>query len=625
MTDAIYTPLNGLETLFRLVSILPSPSFESEIQCTLITTPIDPAPSYEALSYCWGDFHVTENIIVSNHPFNATKSLASALRRLRPSDKPRMMWIDAICINQADIQERNHQVRQMQKIYQDAEQVVVWLGESERTSGSVMRVIRAIYQDDLHWDNLDSLLPGNNIEGLLFHLMNWLQRPWWDRVWTVQETILARRLIFVCGMDRCSGEEIFFAAKSFLQHKQSCCKHYQDQLSNISVDSRLSSHFSQIEAISEFQSRLSVSPIPLEDLLAQFRHRVASNPHDYIYGFLGLTSDVYREKIDYAKPFTDMFKLTTMTLIWNFDELDVLSQKMINHRQGRSDPKTDGLEVSYELPSWCPDWSRQYHVWELHWFNQRLGDIHYYNACAGKKAAILIPLEIITDDMQICAPRDTITLQGLRFDTICEVGVSMDSTGSSYNAASYREWAQMVKGFKHCISTKYANGQEKVIAFWHTLCAGIGRSETKRGSGFLRICPAESMDNSVFRDWWQHCVIEAPGFKGMPTSLQMMLPASVAPQAKWIYSIIDQSCAATIRRRFFITDQGYFGLASTAVQKGDMICVLFGGRVPYVLRWSSESSSHEFLGDAYVHGIMHGEVLKGLQSDDVRVQYFDLK
>lgn len=292
--------------------------------------------------------------------------------------------------------------------------------------------------------------------------MYWLRRPWWNRVWTVQGTILARRPIFVCGMDHCRGEEIFFAAKSFFQHTQNCCKQYEDQLPHMSLNSELSSHFSQIEAVSEFQDRLSVSPILLEQLLARFRHRVASDPHDYICGFLDLTSDDYGDTIDYAKSLTDSFKLATMTLIWNFGELDVFSQKFTTHPRRRGDSKNnESVGVPYQLPSRFSDWNREYHVRELHGLNQRLRDIRYYDDCAGKKAVILVPFRIITEDMRFCDPSNTITLQGLRFGTICEVGDVMDSTVSSYNAASYREWAQMVSGSENRISTAYSNGQEK--------------------------------------------------------------------------------------------------------------------------------------------------------------------
>jgi len=125
--NPIYTFLNGPTSQFRLAFILPSPCFTDRIECSFITTPIDEAPPYEALSYCWGDPSDTEPIVLSKSQFSATKNLASALRHLRLPDKQRLMWIDSICINQADNKERNHQVRQMQRIYRPSRRLA-WRG-----------------------------------------------------------------------------------------------------------------------------------------------------------------------------------------------------------------------------------------------------------------------------------------------------------------------------------------------------------------------------------------------------------------------------------------------------------------------------------------------------------------
>lgn len=105
----------------------------------------------------------------------------------------------------------------MQKIYQDAEQFVVWLGESKCNFDRVMAVIRAIYPNNIRWDDFNNLFPDDNGSGLLLlDLMFWLERPWWKRLWTMQETILARRLIFVCGKD-----QVFWCLGYSLQPKVS--------------------------------------------------------------------------------------------------------------------------------------------------------------------------------------------------------------------------------------------------------------------------------------------------------------------------------------------------------------------------------------------------------------------
>jgi len=190
---------------------------------------------------------------------------------------------------------------------------------------------------------------------LFICLRTWLRRPWWTRIWTVQEILLARRLVFTCGTVECSGEEIFFLARSFFRHTKDCCLYYEDQLRYLSVDAVLSSHFSHIEALSKFQARVPVSPIPMEELFDHFLYRISSDPHDYIYGFLGIASDDYTRTVDYTKSSEDTFKHATLISIWNFGELNILSQKLNDERQRLDSDINQLSELSCQLPSWCPD------------------------------------------------------------------------------------------------------------------------------------------------------------------------------------------------------------------------------------------------------------------------------
>ena len=135
-----YSPLDrSQDDAFRLLSLDPG-GFNEPIRCTLMhdsRTSIN--GSYEALSYCWGDYKLTKTILVDGCLFKVTENLESALRCLRDDSvtagRVRTLWVDAICINQADVPERNHQVSQMQRIYADAEEVLVWLGPASSDSG----------------------------------------------------------------------------------------------------------------------------------------------------------------------------------------------------------------------------------------------------------------------------------------------------------------------------------------------------------------------------------------------------------------------------------------------------------------------------------------------------------
>lgn len=124
----------------RLLKVLPNSDFTSKIDCELFHENINNTdrPPYEALSYTWGDASLTVDIRVNGCIFPANPNLEAALRALRITDKPRILWVDGICIDQTNIKERGEQVRIMWHIYKAAECVVVWLGPEEGDSAIAM-------------------------------------------------------------------------------------------------------------------------------------------------------------------------------------------------------------------------------------------------------------------------------------------------------------------------------------------------------------------------------------------------------------------------------------------------------------------------------------------------------
>lgn len=120
----------------RVLKVLPSIEFEDDIECELLHTSLKGANriEYEALSYTWGDTKDLGNrgaIMLHGHEHKITQNLESGLRRLRFNDRPRILWVDAICINQSNLCERGQQVSQMHQIYSPggASRVLVWLVE----------------------------------------------------------------------------------------------------------------------------------------------------------------------------------------------------------------------------------------------------------------------------------------------------------------------------------------------------------------------------------------------------------------------------------------------------------------------------------------------------------------
>lgn len=137
----------------RLLRLLPSTTRWSKIRCTLEPAALRSNPDYKALSYTWGQEPPRHTILCEGRPFAVRENLYRALRRLRRATEPLVLWIDAICINQGDLDEKKSQIPMMSDIYYQAERVVIWLGESADGSDKAMALLNRLG----HVSSLDGL------------------------------------------------------------------------------------------------------------------------------------------------------------------------------------------------------------------------------------------------------------------------------------------------------------------------------------------------------------------------------------------------------------------------------------------------------------------------------------
>lgn len=142
-----YNPVNLDRPSFRLMRLVKG--LWTEIECELFEAWLDPdiLIPYEALSYVWGGTDTPYKIYVNSCVMGVTSNLYSALQHLRYQDQDRILWIDAICIDQGNEKERGHQVRQMAGIYKAAEQVIVWLGPSTEQLAVIMLAIERLQSE----------------------------------------------------------------------------------------------------------------------------------------------------------------------------------------------------------------------------------------------------------------------------------------------------------------------------------------------------------------------------------------------------------------------------------------------------------------------------------------------
>jgi hypothetical protein len=173
---------------------------------------------YEALSWCWGRDIPDHGISVTKggktYKMPVVQNLALALKHLRYKEKSRILWIDAICIDQRNSVERNQQVQMMSKIYTRAENVCIWLGEQDDESKVAFKFIR---EEITHLKDFDSISMDEDYSKKWQALMVLMQREWFSRRWVVQELSLANKAEIWCGPDSMPWKEFAVAVELFVE------------------------------------------------------------------------------------------------------------------------------------------------------------------------------------------------------------------------------------------------------------------------------------------------------------------------------------------------------------------------------------------------------------------------
>jgi Heterokaryon incompatibility protein (HET) len=218
-----YQRLTNPRRSIRLLNLFGSRTKNLEIYCELVVTDFEEktgltAEKYEAVSWCWGRAKPTAYInIRKGEKFYAKyvpEDLIHALQALRYPQKNRYLWIDAICINQEYLLEKNHQVEMMSDIYGKADKVCVWLGVGDDSSKAALKFIK---NEVLQLQNFDDLCKSEKASAKWGALLDLMQRPWFSRRWVVQEIALARKAMIYCGDDRISWNKFAVAVELFVE------------------------------------------------------------------------------------------------------------------------------------------------------------------------------------------------------------------------------------------------------------------------------------------------------------------------------------------------------------------------------------------------------------------------
>jgi ankyrin repeat protein len=328
-----YEPLQLEEPSFRLIRLIQGrgPVIHGDL-IHASRYDAEDAMEYEALSYTWGRKRALESIRINGKGLNITANLLQAMHHLRYRNRDRVLWIDAICIDQGNHAERGHQVRQMPAIYGNARQVVFWLGTATADTDLLFSYMRQFQKrmlevpcgdwtpEDHRWqanwstvripeyDRLDyehgtrrhsheisqheASIRARCCSGME-HL---LSQSWFDRIWIVQEVANARRATVMCGWKSVSAR-IFAVVPTVL---------------DMTVTASRRVIFDIMPGPSRKHSWW-IEERDLYTLLVKFRLSKASDGRDNIYALLGISSAAYSPSTlapDYSKDLTAVIQTT---------------------------------------------------------------------------------------------------------------------------------------------------------------------------------------------------------------------------------------------------------------------------------------------------------------------------
>ena len=558
-----YEPITAGQ--IRLLYLLPQNQQGSHdsLKCILLQISVKEAAylPYEALSYAWGHQQPTESVQINGKLFKVTRTLFEALDAIRGNGSECILWVDAICINQADNAEKSHQVSLMRSIYRQARQVLVWLGMTNAEhAGPAFEIVEKIFQRQ-------SVPPAGEAwspVAALFAL------PWFWRLWCIQEIVLCSKAVMLWGKYRIEWGMLSYAAGWIRTTGYEIIHH----MPMPGVYNGYMMYY--------MYNNSAKQPISFLSLLMVTRQFGASDPRDRVFALLGLPcSDASPEHSqlflapDYTKSKKQVYLEVAKAILHAGNNLLLLST--VQH----------GINVVEDIPSWVPQWDRVF----THTLAPADPHTRTFNASPRSTGSVFA----ISDE-------NILTVTGVQFDRIDKVSAIIPSTTEASEQATV-----LASIWDEIRTSKFAySSAEKIVeAFCWTITAG------KDWYGML--VQDSNTHTSDFIAFWNE-------FTGREDSHQFAGVLETGAGEGDAFRFAQAVSSACAWRRFFITSNGYIGVGPPCTTVGDRACVLEGGIVPFLLR--PGESGYKLVGEAYIHGVMHGEMTKAWYDGGLNVQEF---
>lgn len=662
---SLYQPLDKARHEIRLLELA---QHDDGTACyRLHVTSIDENPTFTALSYVWGDPNVTKDIIIDGYKLAITTNLASALRHVKshwqkafPDRDPSefRLWADAICINQPDISERNHQVPLMRSIYSSAELVIAWLSGEDGDLPLAFKTLEYLHEefssvdwdltalcDDLEWIRRH---PGLYCEDDPNEKLGQTSKTWssleslcflvyWRRVWILQEVLLAKHLLYTCpsgiissGILEESTHFLGVMQSSSLRHRAK--PDYMDHLSWMNLTLPGVMPWGGMRRIKDCRELLHASSVTLTKaqesfLKAAFFRLVAgldaTDPRDFIYGLLAVTR--FNIDPDYDKPVWAVYG----------EYISVYSK----HARDLGDPHlpfltlagTDPIKSNIDLPSWAPNYAEY-----------ARGNRAVFAAIEGASASHGVFKTAIQD---IVVSKRLLAVSGVRLQKVVGSGPVIGKKGVRQ---AYGHFVSASPQYITGIPTAQAMFRTMFLCIDYsldrdTLALVFGHLETVFEDGKIDLKDyGERLGRKFFAnlrmDTSNKC-LERLTDCFFPDSLvagedPYTLFQSYGFKEADLYDGTSRACLQLVRNgvlsdnletnpRLFGTDDGYIGLTRRNTGPGDFVCIIQGHDRPVILRDNGDGVL--FVGECFVLGFMEGEAKQFIDSGRSHVETFNIR
>ncbi|KAI0110384.1 heterokaryon incompatibility protein-domain-containing protein [Nemania sp. FL0031] len=532
-------------------------------------------PDYEALSYVWGSTEDQVPVRVCSpageSTLMVTQNLATALRHVRFKDRPRVLWVDALCIDQKNMAERSRQVLKMGDIYRMSKRVVAWLGpESEDSSLALDTIAR--FAPSIEIGQYDRRPQPSATSGFKLDIdtarIGWLtaspaemrsifrliSREWFERLWVCQEIALGESRSFLL----CGQREILWVDFRAVM----CYMHaFQDFLVEDLYAHSFSKRISLVFKLVSLQPGVSLMHLR-EDIVGVFK---CDDPKDRVYALLSLVHPLDQAIgiiPDYSLTQSQVYRSTALAWIGHYKSLEILS--------------CCEYQAGVDIPSWIPNWA--------------------------VAPAIQRRLECRPDVHSWCRryyPPTDVGSETEAFPISCKFLTTVERTASpgTLGRDDFLDWLRTLLP-KHIREDSYLGIHSLLEAYCRTLCR-----------------------DEIRESFFPPSVWDMPQKEGEKALTALLSDDYKHDDALWDYVLffLSRIEIGFKGRCFFWSTDGHIGLAPEAARPGDRVCNILGCYVPIVLRPRSESDDRlSVVGQCYIHGLMHNEGLLGDFPEHIR-------